>query len=663
MFPDKIPCLLNIVLFTEAALKTTPVRRWLCVFMVLFSIPVVAAENTLISNDSNSRIVVENAVVKGDETTLLFYTYPYLGDPGSGKPCPLNYYSVKLRPGLPSTRADVVAKAVCGAGLFQKSRLLDNGDTLIIIRDRLERWRAGERLKSQTFSSIDAVSQLGVTTDKTGGQFYDISPDGDVVLLIQVPGRGYNREIYSGSAMIMSSLKPDGKRRWEERFSGDPTLNTVEQIWAASGGSALLHLSYLASGLGSVSTQLHFIDTGGSRKSFELNKTEAPLDIEKMSNLTQEDLQKFFEQQRKAKPESIKKLDAVARADGGFDALFQRKGGEEGRAGVFLYRIGPDGSLMSETALGNHITEHGLDQWVDFYVQGQQLVLLSKVFATQAGIQAKRKGWSQNVVSRVDLRTGAPVTRLIPLDQRYLEAAMNAGDEQRQYLDGLPGGDAALLTTLAGVPLSASVGSISHRPTLRIYEVTDQLALYTEAYDKKQAKLAKEASRNKRSTERNNRQNQMRGSQAAAAGMTEDEFFALSKSEQAKAMIQNGGMEKFLESAMQQSQQWQTGQASSASSPQGASAAGSAPSPGKALNLNAGSQGFIEFDHPDGLAITLFIFNRQSGVELLSKDYPDGMIYEYIDFKRFNLPLNDIGVIYREKTGTILADLTPVVVQ
>jgi hypothetical protein len=72
--------------------------------------------------------------------------------------------------------------------------------------------------------------------------------------------------------------------------------------------------------------------------------------------------------------------------------------------------------------------------------------------------------------------------------------------------------------------------------------------------------------------------------------MTEEEFFALSKSEQAKALIQNGGMGKFLESAMQQSRQWQTDQVSSASSSQVAAAAGSAPTPGKALNLNAGSQ-------------------------------------------------------------------------
>lgn len=67
-------------------------------------------------------------------------------------------------------------------------------------------------------------------------------------------------------------------------------------------------------------------------------------------------------------------------------------------------------------------------------------------------MQAKRKGWMQTVVSWIDLDTGVPISRLIPLDRRYLEAAMNAGDAEMQYLDGLPGGEPALLTSLGGVP-------------------------------------------------------------------------------------------------------------------------------------------------------------------------------------------------------------------
>jgi hypothetical protein len=55
------------------------------------------------------------------------------------------------------------------------------------------------------------------------------------------------------------------------------------------------------------------------------------------------------------------------------------------------------------------------------------------------------------------------------------------------------------------------------------------------------------------------------------------------------------------------------------------------------------------------------IFDRTSGKELLKKDYADGLIYEYVDFSRFNLPPEKIGVIYREASGAIVKDLTPTI--
>src|SRR5210317_315215 len=94
----------------------------------------LAASHTLrLDSDSNSRIVVENATVKGNETTVLFWTWPDLGDPNSGKECPLNFYSVTLRPGLKSVQADTVAREVC-SGIVAKGGVLDDGDGLIIAR-------------------------------------------------------------------------------------------------------------------------------------------------------------------------------------------------------------------------------------------------------------------------------------------------------------------------------------------------------------------------------------------------------------------------------------------------------------------------------------------------------------------------------------------------
>ena len=61
--------------------------------------------------------------------------------------------------------------------------------------------------------------------------------------------------------------------------------------------------------------------------------------------------------------------------------------------------------------------------------------------------------------------------------------------------------------------------------------------------------------------------------------------------------------------------------------------------------------------------MTLLIQNRENRRELLKKNYPDGSIYEYIDFSQFGLPLEKISVIYRQKNGEVLKELTPVIMQ
>jgi hypothetical protein len=91
--------------------------------------------------------------------------------------------------------------------------------------------------------------------------------------------------------------------------------------------------------------------------------------------------------------------------------------------------------------------------------------------------------------------------------------------------------------------------------------------------------------------------------------------------------------------------------------------AGGETVPENALNVDSGMRGFIEYENRDGRLITLLIFDRKSGNELMKKDYPDGVIYEYVDFSQFKLPLEQIGVIYREVAGMILEDLTPVISQ
>ena len=336
--------------------------------LAIFSNFAFAASKTLrLEEDSNSRIVVENAVVNGSETTILFWSWPDLGDPNSGKNCPINFYSVTLRLGLPSVQPETVAKGICG-GITAKGSILDNSDALIMVRNRLERWSGGEKISSELFSAISATSKLRVTTDDTGAQFWDIAPSGDLV--VAIPVGGYIAKDFPDSKLILASLKHGDEERWQLQLNDVGTYYTINNIWAAQDGGALLYISPASVDpkVAVSERQLRFISAGGIQSPFMLTEAEAPFDVTSMRPGSQEDLQKFFESQKSAKPESIKMLSARPREGGGFDVLFHRRGGVEGRAGHFLYRIAADGSLQSEAALGSHLEDYGLEKWTDFYV-------------------------------------------------------------------------------------------------------------------------------------------------------------------------------------------------------------------------------------------------------------------------------------------------------
>ena len=658
------------------------------ILSVIFSNVTFAASKTLrLEEDSNSRIVVENAVVNGSETTILFWTWPDIGDPNSGKNCPINFYSVTLRPGLPSVQPETVAKGICG-GITAKGGILDNSDALIMVRDRLERWNGGEKISSELFSAIGATSKLRVTTDDTGAQFYDIAPSGDLVMAI--PVGGYIANDFPDSSLILAGLKPGSEKRWQLKLNDVGTYYTINTIWAAWDGGALLYISPTSVDpkVAVSERQLRFVSANGTQSRFMLTEAEAPFDVTSMRPGSEEDLQKFFESQKNAKPDSIKMLSARPRSGGGFDVLFHRTGGVEGRAGHFLYQIAADGSLQSETALGSHLEDHGLEKWTDFYVSGGQLILLSRVMATQHGVQSRRTKWMQNTVSWVDLDSGMPVSRLIPLDQRYLEAAMNSGDEGRQYLEGQPGGEPLMLTTVGGLPLSVSLGWLKGRNTLRLNEATEDLVVFTEVYDERQAKIAKQKASQQRKAAREASMKQINDDMAASVGMTPEDYSALSNKEQKEKMIREGDPNAMMAALMKQAQSAQQSMAASGASPEelaqmeaamaqaqqmmqggGAGMPGtvmpSSPAsaqsakPEVVLTVDALMRGHIQYKNADGKAVTMNVINRQTGEELLKKEYTDGVINEYISLGRYQLPLEQIGIIIKNVSGEVLEDLTP----
>ena len=466
------------------------------IVLPFISITASAAGQTLrLEGDTNSRIEVENAIINGDETTIFFWTWPYMGDPNSGKSCAMNFYSVTLRPGLPAIQPEVVAPGVCAGMALLEGELLKNGDGKIIVRDRLEQWRNGEKISSKSFSSIDHISTLGINSDDRGGQYYAFNPSGDLV--VAAPDS-------PGTSWVIASLKPDNERRWLLKLGDEGEAIGIEQLWAGVDGGALLHsTTYDKSAMVlDIETQIQIITGAGKQSTIKLMVMVEPFDMASIRPGSEEDMQRFYQHQQNAKPESIEKLSARPRDGGGFDVLFHRRSSDVARAGHFLARFSPDGNLQSETALGGHIEEHGLENWFDFYVSGNQLVLLSRASVTQKNVSSRRNKWSQNIVSWIDLDSGVPVSRLIPLDERYLEAAMNSGDEGRQYLEGQPGGDPVMLTSVGGVPLAVGLGWLKGRNTLRLNEATEDLVVFTEAYDEQHAKMAKKKASQQRKADR-----------------------------------------------------------------------------------------------------------------------------------------------------------------
>jgi hypothetical protein len=70
-------------------------------------------------------------------------------------------------------------------------------------------------------------------------------------------------------------------------------------------------------------------------------------------------------------------------------------------------------------------------------------------------------------------------------------------------------------------------------------------------------------------------------------------------------------------------------------------------------------RGHVRFNNPDGRLVTLIVFDRSSGKELLKKEYPGGIIDEYVNLGQYKLPLEQIGVVIRNISGEVLANLEP----
>ena len=385
--------------------------------------------------------------------------------------------------------------------------------------------------------------------------------------------------------------------------------------------------------------------------------------------------------------------------------------GRSSRKTRFL-RIGPDGSVILDSSLDKTMAEEGLTKWTDFSSSQNQLILFG-------ALGTRKDQLNQGFVSRIDIPDGDIVTRLAPLSQLGLKAAKNSSDEGSANLEHYPAHRPQMLTSLAGKPLTVSLIYQSRREALQLDESTKKLAIYTEARDERRARADKKAQRKQRKADRKKRKQQLSSDMAGAVGMSPEEYAALSNKERKNAMIRYGDMNAMMGIIAKQSQMAQKEMAKQQAGgmptmpqgmPQGippemaaamkqaqqamakagmtlpnipnvsnmqktpstpdapAAASGFASdsvadttASNKILKVDAGKRGFIEFENPDNKFTTLVILDRQTGKELLKKKYSDGVIYEYLDFNRFNLPLARISVFFKDASGQTLKELTPAV--
>lgn len=648
-----------------------------------------AASVAVIPEDANSLIEVVDVRSQGDGATLLYYTYPDRTDTSARSPCPVNFYIVTLQTGLQQASPTLAASGICGVSGTQ-GRLLADGGLLVLAQDRLQHWRDGKLLAAVTFTALEWTSGLDISA-AVAGQLFDLAATGDGVVAVPITGGEPRRSLAAGAEVVGFDLA--GESRWRLHLGSAGERLGLAGVHAGDDGGALLYVDAMpveSTGM-AVERRLYPVSARGKLlPPIVLSRDQQP-DMASLGQMKPEDMHRLGELLQNSYLETIRKLSVAPRAGGGFDVLFDRNSGNESREGHYLFRIDHAGQLERELALTDRISGHGLDPWVDFRIEDGQLVLLSQVSASQQGVQARRTEYPQNAITRMSLDAGAPQTRLVPLDRQYLAAVMNAGDEQLQRIDNRPGGEPVLLGWLGQAPLAVSVGYLQRRAALRLDEGSEQLPIWDEVYEARQAELAWEQSqRQDRDRQQAGRQ-QLNADMAAAAGMTPEAYAALSNAERREVMLRSGDLEAVMVIAQAQAAAAMQALDTSTMDPQTAAAlqqamagagmdpamlagdyagagpvaqsagAATASVPGKVLAVDARQRGFIGFEHPDGAPVTLLVSDRNSNAELLRKRYDDGVIYEYVDFSRFKLPLAQISVQYLDAAGDQLEDLTPAI--
>ena len=662
----------------------------------------LAAGFTVENADRNKVIEVLDILNGSDKSSVLYSTRPQIDQAHRSERCALNVYLLKLRRGLPVAMPITVAENYC-ASSFAEARLLSNGDVLLVAGDEVENWRGGAGKTGQwSLGSVDALR--GHWNDvNASGAFIDTDPEGRLVFTRNYYRKRGDKTSPSG---LVAGLDTKGKIRWRLELIEPGVSLDIMDAWATPDGGALLHLVARSmddgaaipgadSPAGSLvisQNRLYRVSAGGEMSapvviaSFQVMDFSNPAAVPDMAT-DPEGFQAFLQG---AGDQTVTDAwaagDVMARSGPGesMDVMLGA-GSREAR----LLRVGKRGEVLLDTDLTPVMEEEGLSRWVDFSSDTNRILLFGSL-----GTRGNRL--PQGYVSRIELPSGPALTRLAPLDELGLKEAQAAGDEDLQYLEHNPSQQPQRVALLGDSPLTISLVRRSRRQAIQIDEIDDQSLVYTEARDERRAAQAKKDQRAQRKAHREASQQAMNSEMAAAIGASEEEYAAMSNKERKEAMVRDGDMDAVMAAAMKQAEaamqqfQAQQGANGAAMSPEMAAAIaqaqqalanagmampgapagfGNVPSkaqdaapgvaPENALQLDSNLHGTIEYEHPDGSAMSLAILDRQSGENLFRKDYSDGSVYEYLDFGRYQLPLDRIAVVLSDAGNRKLLELTP----
>jgi hypothetical protein len=690
----------------------------LLLLTALGPLPATAAGVTIENKDRNNTIEFFDTRQDGATTWLLYATRPVQGQAHFSDKCTANFYLLELQRGLENPEPELLAEHFCQY-FGMSGHLLANGDVLTIAGGRVETWRPGNgRVRSWQMENLAPLERVGAGPNLFGSMPVDAARNGDVVLAGAYPRQRQDTITPSG---VVTRVSQDGEVLWAVDLDEPGVLINVIEIWAAEDGGAWLHAGVRpmqGSRLPDVSApdgaqvvgqnRLYRVNPDGTLAAPLVLATDQMLDFSAPPP-SMPDPAKDPEAFAAALEASLARTDELtegtffgygdivgqARRDGGLDLLLGRKADE-----AELIRVGPDGTVSLRTSLSEAMTAEGLRQWKDFAVADGRAILYGT-------LGTRRDRLPQGYLSWIDLDSGAVVTRLVPLSNLGLEEAKAAGDEEVQYLEHNPSQQAQLLTMIAGQPLAVSLVYRSRRQAMQLDEGSEQLVVYTEARDQRRAEAAREAQKTQRKADRKARKQAMDADMAAAIGVSEQEYAAMSNRERKEAMVRSGDMGAMMAAAMKQAelaQQQMAAQQGAGGHPgapgmtpemaaaiaqaQQAMANAGMTMPGMPSNvpgatavppaqavggkstrdlngadrlpLDANLYGTIEFEQPDGDAVSLSISDRETGEELLRKNYPDGSVYEYLDFGHFQAPLERIAVVIMDEKGQTIRELTPV---